>query len=164
MTKISTTGRCKRAMLAGMFLFTFWISAVHAAIAAGSQEDISLQGKLDVEKGPQALLQSEGKTVLLTSDSRSTLDTLSDSRLSGRELKVVGRFRKDGSFEVHEFFVIHGNNLYRVIYYCEVCHITAFSPGNCVCCQNPTVPVEVSPADPRIYHEEIKGPSKQPHQ
>ncbi len=147
-----------------IFLLTLWLLTGFPAIASGDQGDIELQGKLVVRDQSGARLDYDGKTVHLTSDRRSIADTLSDSRLSGRELRVVGKPGKDGSFEVHEFFVVHGNKLYRVIYYCEVCNITTFSPGNCVCCQNPTVPVEVLPTDPRIYHEEIKGLPKQPRQ
>ena len=145
-----------------MLVLTFWMSAGFPAFVSGDQGDISLQGELVVKKGQEAVLEGGGKPVPLTSDRRSTSDTLSDSRLSGRELKVVGKYRDDGSFEVHEFFVVHGKSLYRIIYFCEVCNITTFSPGNCMCCQNPTLPVEVLPTDPRIYHEEIKGPPNQP--
>ena len=162
MTNGKTTGRLERTRVAGMILLTCWMSAGFPAFASDDQGDISLQGELVVKKGPEAVLESGGKTVPLMSDRRSNTDTLSDSRLSGRELRVVGKYRKDGSFEVHEFFVVHGKSLYRIIYFCEVCNITTFSPGNCMCCQSPTLPVEVLPTDPRIYHEEIKGPQKQP--
>ena len=83
---------------------------------------------------------------------------LNDARLSGRVLRVTGSAGGEGSFKVRDFFVVRGDTLYRIIYFCEVCNITTYSPGNCLCCQQPTVPVEVSPTDPRIYHEEIKGP------
>jgi len=106
------------------------------------------------------VLHHEGKDVSLVSDKHSVAETLKDPRLSGRELKVVGHFKGDGSFEVREFFVVRPDALYRVIYHCDVCNITTFSPGDCMCCQAPTVPVEVLPTDPRIYHEEIQGPPK----
>ncbi len=150
--------------LAAKCLFSFFLSmsAVAPAFVMGGKADVAIQGKLVVEDGPAAVLQSKDRAIPLTSDRKSIAETLRDSRLSGRELKVLGQFLEDGRFEAHEFFVVRGGSLYKVIYYCEVCNITTFAPGNCVCCQAPTVPVEVLPTDPRIYHDEIKGPPTPP--
>ncbi len=122
------------------------------------QGTATLQGTLEFAKDGTPMLRTADGEVALGSGSKPLSDTLKDTRLSGRTLKVVGRTGKNSSFDVNEFFVVRGENLYRIIYYCEVCNITAFSPGNCVCCQRPTAPVEVSPTDPRIYHEEVAAP------
>jgi hypothetical protein len=121
--------------------------------------DLSIQGKLAVEKGKTAVLESGGKATRLTSDNESIAETFQDVRLSGRELKLAGKWKGNGSFEVHDFFVVHGDKLFRLIYFCDTCNITTFSPGICLCCQQPTVPMEVPLTDRRVYHEEIKSPT-----
>jgi len=127
--------------------------------APEDRSDLSIQGKLIAENGKPAVLESGGKATLLTSDNESIAETLQDVRLSGRELKLVGKWKGNGSFEVHDFFVVHGDKLFRLIYFCDTCNITTFSPGICLCCQQPTVPMEVPLTDRRVYHEEIKSPT-----
>jgi hypothetical protein len=152
--------RNRAASLAGIMLFLIGIAPPDRLLAGEEDRDISVIGRLLAQPGKPAVLQSEGKDIPLASEKRSIAETLCDPRLSGRELRVVGQFEKDGSFQVHEFFVVRPDGQYRVIYYCDVCNITTFSPGDCMCCQAPTEPVEVLPTDPRIYHEEIQGPPK----
>ena len=141
-------------------ILSILIAAVPAG-AAGSGEDkeTSLQGKLHIEDGKATVLVEPGKTVRLQSEVADVAATLSDERISGRPVKLLGHFLPDGTFSVREFFVVRPESLYRIIYFCDTCHITTFAPGNCACCQQPTVPVEVLPTDPRIYHEDVKGPS-----
>jgi hypothetical protein len=136
-------------------VFLLFLSGMGAHSSVSSSEQ-SLSGKLRVDGGKPMLLEPGGKAVRLTSDDEATSETLADARLSGRDLKLIGRLRPDGSFDVREFYVVRGNSLYRLIYFCDVCHITTFSPGNCLCCQQPTVPTEVPLTDPRVHHEEIK--------
>ena len=87
--------------------------------------------------------------------------TLSDERISDRPVKLLGRFRPDGTFSVREFYIARPESLYRIIYFCDTCHITTFAPGDCACCQQPTVPIEVLPTDPRIYHGGSQGTAAQ---
>ena len=152
--------RVRLVALGGVLLVPVGIAGLDRLWGGEESGDTAVRGKLLAQAGKEAVLQCEGKEIPLGSDRRSIAETLRDSRLSGRELKVVGQFKQDGSFEVHEFLVIRPDALYRVIYHCDVCNITTFSPGDCMCCQAPTVPVEVLPTDPRIYHEEIQGPPK----
>ncbi len=126
------------------------------SFAKPQRGDDNIQGKLIVEKGSPALLDRAGKRVRITSDDDSISETLGDARLAGRELKLVGRFASNGQFKVDEFYVVHGSSLFRLIYFCDTCHITTFRPGNCLCCQQPTVPTEVPLTDARVYHEDIK--------
>ena len=124
--------------------------------ASFNSPDVPLQGRLRVEKDHDPVLQVEGRSYRLISADNSISATLGDERLTGRELKVVGAFGERGSFDVHEFFVVRASTLYKVIYFCEVCNITTFKPGNCLCCQAPTVLMEVDPDDPRVYHDDVK--------
>ncbi len=128
-----------------------------APICAGSgQQSTTLEGQIIVGKGQKPELHSQGRVVLLSGGEESISDTLQDPRISGKQLKLIGEYRRDGSFEVTDLYTVHPDGLYRIIYYCRVCHITAFSPGNCVCCQRPTEPQEVPLSDPRVHHENVK--------
>jgi hypothetical protein len=90
----------------------FFVFRVHAA------DDVTLQGKLVIEgKGP--IVQTKEKPVPLASNDRNLAATLSDPRISGREIKLEGKFRNDGVFEVHRFFVVRSGLLYRLIYFCD---------------------------------------------
>jgi hypothetical protein len=140
-----------------VFLILLAASPVHAPKLSQDRET-SLQGKLQIADGKATVLVEQGNAVALDSDVAEVAATLSDARISGRPVKVLGRFRPDGIFSVREFYVVRPESLYRIIYFCDTCHITTFAPGDCACCQQPTVPIEVLPTDPRIYHEEVKGP------
>ena len=124
------------------------------------KEAVTLEGKLAVAAGKEPRLESGTKNISLSITDEAISETLQDARNSGKQLKAMGEFCKDGSFEVSDFWVIHPDGLYKIIYYCNVCHITAFSPGNCICCQQPTAPQEVPLTDPRVRHEDVKSPPK----
>ncbi len=120
----------------------------------------AIEGELIIESGKPAVLRSQGKDIPLSGADDPLSETLRDKRISGKHVRLQGAFRGDGSFEVSELFVVHPDGLYRIVYYCNVCNITAFSPGNCVCCQRPTQPLEIPLTDPRVNHESVKGPAK----
>ncbi len=126
------------------------------AQAKAPADQASLQGRLTIEGGNPFIQGPNGQKTRVSSSDDSIAATLSDIRLSGRELKVIGRPGPNGAFEATDFYVVHGSTLYRLIYYCDTCHITTFRPGNCMCCQQPTVPTEVPLSDPRVHQENIK--------
>jgi hypothetical protein len=128
---------------------------------AGGNGNVTLRGKLQVSRAG-TVVEIEGRRVALTSHDQNIAATLRDSRLDGRDLKLVGEFRAGGSFDVHQFYVARPDADYRVIYFCDVCNITTFSPGDCVCCQQPVEPIEVLPTDPRIYQEKLDPPAPKP--
>ncbi len=130
-------------------------SLVPVAAAAGANQ--TMQGRLIVQEGKPAVLESAGKAVPLTGARRSISATLLDSRISGKDLKVLGTAKPDGTFEVDEFYVVHPDgSLYRLIYFCSTCNITRFAPGHCDCCQQPTVPTEIPLTDPRVARDSSK--------
>ena len=130
---------------------------VQAGRVPEDKEEV-LEGKLRVAEGKASLIMEPGKGIALGSADENIAATLGDVRLSGRPARVVGRMRPDGGFSVRLFYIVRSGSLYRVVYFCAKCNITTFTPGDCMCCQEPTVPVEVPPTDPRIYHEEAPGP------
>lgn len=113
---------------------------------AAPQAAAFVQGKLDINGSGVAKVASSTGAVTVTSGNPSLLHTLQDSRLNGREVRLEGERKPDGSFEVHHLFTVHDGKLFRLRYYCHVCNIPAMEPGNCVCCQRPTVLDEI-PAD-----------------
>jgi len=82
-------------------------------------DDTTIQGKLVVEGGKGPILQTKEKPVPLTSSDTNLAATLSDPRLSGREVKLEGKFKEGGVFDVHKFFVVRSGSLYRLIYFCD---------------------------------------------
>jgi hypothetical protein len=112
---------------------------------AASQTSTFIQGKLEVADGA-AKLASQTGTVSVSSSNSSLQNTLGDGRLNGREVRLEGERKPDGSFEARHLFTVRDGKLFRVRYYCHVCNIPATEPGNCVCCQRPTELDEI-PAD-----------------
>ena len=84
-----------------------------------ASEQTSIQGKVVIEAGKPAILRSQGKDVPLASDDKEISATFRDTRLSGREMKIVGKFRSDGSFEIHQFYMVRPDGLHRLIYFCH---------------------------------------------
>ena len=82
-------------------------------------EDTTIQGKLVVEGGKGTILQTKEKPVPLTSSDTNLSATLSDPRISGREVKLEGKFKEGGVFDVQKFFVVRSGSLYRLIYFCD---------------------------------------------
>src|SRR5262245_28922731 len=78
---------------------------------AAQQPAREIQGKLTVENGKPSILRYQGKDIPLTSARKSVADTFRDQRLSGKEMKLIGEFHDDGSFEIDDFFVVHGKGL-----------------------------------------------------
>lgn len=107
-----------------------------------------LNGKLETVSGKGLVLRTEKKDHPLSARSTYLFHTLQDKRLAGRQVRLEGTKKPDGTFEVAKLFTVRNGKLYRVRYYCEVCNIEALEPGNCVCCQQPTelqeIPVEES--------------------
>jgi hypothetical protein len=133
-----------------------------ALLPQATLRETSIQGKLLVEVGKPPRLVYGDRTVILSSGDDTVLRTLQDTRISQKVLKLEGRYLEDGSFQANRFFVIRaGGDAVRLVYFCQICNITTFSPGDCVCCQAPTVPTEIPLSDPRVRQEEV-GPSPRP--
>jgi len=127
------------------------ISVAAAWLGSAPAQESAIEGRLVVEPGKPSVLETEGKAVPLTGARRSVRDTLQDARISGKRLRLAGRQKADGSFEVDEFYVVRPDgSLYRLVYFCDVCNITRFGPGKCECCQQPTIPTEIPTTDPRV--------------
>lgn len=106
-------------------------------------------GKLATLSGPGLVLQDGKQELKLSARTSYLLHTLQDKRLTGKEVRLEGNMKADGTFEVDHFFTVHDGKVFRVRYYCEVCNIEALEPGRCVCCQQPTELQEIPVTDPK---------------
>jgi hypothetical protein len=97
-----------------------------------------LEGKLLTTRGDCPLLKINGREQGLSANTPYLLATLQDKRLDGRDVRLEGIAKPDGSFEVNWLYTVHNGRLFRVRYFCATCNIVALGPGNCVCCQQPT--------------------------
>ncbi|HUI40562.1 MAG TPA: hypothetical protein VL523_01215 [Terriglobia bacterium] len=113
---------------------------------AGPQAAAFIQGKLEIAKQGDPSVVTPAGAVAITSDNPSLLHTLQDSRLAGREVRLMGERDAGGVFEAEHLFTVRDGKLYRLRFYCHVCNIAATEPGPCVCCQRPTELEEI-PAD-----------------
>ena len=98
----------------------------------------TIQGTLSQTLEGKPAVKARGREFPLAARSSYLLHTLEDKRLAGREVRVEGEPKPDGSFEAWKFFTVRDGKLYRVRYYCQICNIEALEPGRCVCCQRPT--------------------------
>ncbi len=111
------------------------VSGPPAASAGGE----SIRGQLaqPVEGRPLQLITTAGRAVELAVDELLER-TMRDPQLAGRTWEALGREAADGRFEVNRAFTVKDGRRYRVTYYCEICHITTYEPGRCMCCQEDT--------------------------
>jgi hypothetical protein len=119
------------------------IALLGGAAAVRPQEaPRSVRGRLEQRDGRPALLVDGGRTVTPTGDAQ-TEGVLRDSRLSGADFELIGRYTAPAVFAVDPIHTralfVHkdGKRLY-VTYWCEVCAIRTYSPGVCWCCQEET--------------------------
>lgn len=92
----------------------------------------STVGQLSTRKGK----------VTLTGD-EATQKVLADPRLNGVDFEALGRFAKDNQFTIdpiHEraIWAYRDGQRFMVTYWCPVCYIRTYSPGECWCCQDDT--------------------------
>ncbi|MGC4050255.1 MAG: hypothetical protein QM757_12820 [Paludibaculum sp.] len=107
-----------------------------------AEERTSLRGRLrqgeDVKPG---ITTRDGKSVDIQGDS-ATVGVLRDQRLKDADFEVLGHYTGAGQFEADPIykkalFAWRGNKRLMVTYWCEICSIRAWTPGNCQCCQRP---------------------------
>ena len=130
-------------------MFAAFSSLLAGSIAAGQAKPLAvLEGKLLTTQGDCPLLKIGGRQEALSADTPHLFHTMQDPRLDGRDVRLEGIQKPDGSFEVHWLYTVHNGKLFRVRYYCSTCNIVALEPGPCVCCQQPVelqeIPVEKS--------------------
>ena len=80
------------------------------------------------------LVSANGKRYkFLSSDSSTAM--FADPRVRQRELQITARLLPDDKLEIVTVQSIRDGKLYDIYYFCELCNITAYAPGPCVCCR-----------------------------
>jgi hypothetical protein len=88
------------------------------------------------------LLTADGRTILLDGD-EGTRSVLGDERLRGMDFEALGHFTAPDRFLIDPIYkramFVHkdGKRLF-ITYWCNVCYIRTYTPGNCRCCQKYT--------------------------
>ena len=106
-----------------------------------------LEGQLLSTSADCPVLRMHGKDQTLSAYTTYLYHTLQDKRLANREVRLEGKMKGDGTFEVERLYTVKDGKLYRVRYFCKICNIEALEPGNCVCCQQPTELQEIPVAN-----------------
>lgn len=124
----------RRGLLLSTTIFPFWLRA--------DETRQSVRGRLR-QGGGQApgIITREGKPIDLSGDP-PTLGVLRDDRLKDADFEAMGHFAGPGQFEIDPIhkkalFVWRDGKRLLVTYWCEICSIRAWTPGNCQCCQRP---------------------------
>jgi hypothetical protein len=109
-----------------------------AATAQPAKE--SIKGKLIQHKdAPSTLRADDGQEITLSGDD-DMQKVLHDPRIDGLTLEAIGHFTAPSQFMVEpiyekNMFVLKSGKRLRITYWCDICSIRTYAPGNCVCCQ-----------------------------
>jgi hypothetical protein len=100
--------------------------------------------KLDADAGPQwlALVTSADKVYPLVKDDGSRM-FFKDPRLLSRPMRLTGRLVAGNFLQVVQVYSVKEGRLYEVDYWCDICSIRTFEPGECTCCGDPMVLREI---------------------
>ncbi len=80
------------------------------------------------------LVSADGKRYkFLSADSSTAM--FADSRVRQRELQITAKLLPDDKLEIVTVQSVRDGKLYDIYYFCELCNITAYAPGPCVCCR-----------------------------
>jgi hypothetical protein len=118
------------------------LAAALAAFAAETAKFESARGTLIQRDGKPAIETPEHKIVWLSGDDAVT-DVLNDERLRGVDFEALGNFAAPDHFQIapsyqRPLFVHKDGKRLMVTYWCGVCHIRTYKPGDCWCCHKYT--------------------------
>jgi rubrerythrin len=65
----------------------------------------------------------------------SSTAVFTDARVRARDLQVTARLNAKKQLEIIKVQSVREGKLYDLYYFCEICNITAYTPGPCPCCQ-----------------------------
>ncbi len=122
---------------------TFLAASAACLVSLAASDLVTLRGKLLHRDGrPSALELTGGKMVELGGDPDTDV-VISDKRLDGADLELLGRYTGAGLFRIEPIHTramhVHKNGKKLFItYWCDVCAIRTYKPGKCWCCQQET--------------------------
>ncbi len=95
--------------------------------------------QMDADAGPTSLVlvADDGKVFPLVKDDGSRM-FYKDDRLLNRRMHLTARLLPEvGMLQVVQVQSWHGNQLYDVFYWCDVCSIRRYEKRKCDCCGGP---------------------------
>lgn len=100
--------------------------------------------KMDADAAPHwlTLVTSTGKVYPLIKDDGSRM-FFKDGRLLDRPMHLTGRLVAGDFLQVVQVHSVKDGRLYEVDYWCDICSIRTFEPGQCTCCGGPMVLREI---------------------
>jgi hypothetical protein len=125
--------------------FGAWLLAAGAGVwrgfaATAQPANESVKGKLIQRKDAPSILRTDDGGEIILSGDDETQKVLHDPRIDGLTLEAIGHFTAPGRFTVEpiyekNMFVLKDGKRLRITYWCDICSIRTYAPGNCVCCQ-----------------------------
>lgn len=114
------------------------LAAAFLCMAADPQIQ-TLEGKLIIVEGQPPLLETAAHKLVHLEGDETTRSVLTDVRLNGFTAQAKGRFTAADKFLIdpshtRSMLVRQEGKLKMITYWCDVCHIRAYTPGPCVCC------------------------------
>jgi hypothetical protein len=97
--------------------------------------------KLDADAAEHwlALVAEDGKVYPLLKDEGCRMFFM-DKTLLDRPMRLTGRVVGDTQFlQVVKVHSVLKGKLHDIFYWCDICSIRVYEPGNCPCCGDPTV-------------------------
>ena len=120
------------------------LAILSAAVCLAAQPQATLRGKLVQPEGKPPAIQTVGNKLVSLDGEPESLEVLSDERLAGSDMELLGHYAAPDRFVVGSFYtsqsiIVHkGGKRYTISYWCPVCSIRAYTPGKCVCCHQET--------------------------
>ena len=90
---------------------------------------------------------SDGKTYTFA-PSDPMIGMFADTRVRERDLQITASLSAANQVEVLRVQSIRKGKLYDLYYFCNICNITAYSPGPCPCCRRDLEFKEVPASEP----------------
>ena len=78
--------------------------------------------------------RDQGEKLYRFSPEDTRVEMLTDERVRSQELEIVGWLKDEDEIEIIKLYSVHDGELYDIYYRCDVCNITAHTPGPCWCC------------------------------
>ena len=78
--------------------------------------------------------RAHGERLYRFSATDKRVEMLTDPRVRSQELEIEGWLREESEIEIIKLYSVHDGKLYDIFYRCDVCNITAHTPGPCWCC------------------------------
>ncbi len=124
------------------------LSAIVFPLPQSEPKEITVRGRticLDASGKPSSdeascdvangfAFRAQDETLYRFSSTDKRVEMLTDPRVRSRELEIEAWLREENELEIIKLYSVHDGELYDIYYRCDVCNITAHTPGPCWCC------------------------------